>query len=79
VTRFEELINDINKKNKKTSNENNSQDELVKVSGLTGSGSGQPNMEFATEEQDPDLVDQLYLKPKHKPLMGEGAYWNDWE
>jgi len=55
-----------------------SQQEELQVSGLTA-GTGQPNMEFASDEQDMDLIDQLYSKPKHKPLMGEGAYWNDWE
>jgi hypothetical protein len=76
---------DITKKNKskidnKNENENENNDGDLEVPGLTDSSSkGQPNMEFASEEQDPDLVDQLYLKLKHKPLMGEGAYWNDWD
>jgi phenylacetate-coenzyme A ligase PaaK-like adenylate-forming protein len=51
----------------------------LEVSGLTPGSSGKPNMEFATDEQDMDLIEQLYTKSKHKPLMGEGAYWNDWE
>jgi len=36
-----------------------------------------PMASFGTDESDPDLVDQLYLSPKNRPLRGDGAtYWD---
>ena len=74
MTRFEELkgIIERNKPGKKSLP--NEQGLDIEVPGLTeGSGSGKPSINFATDEQDPDLVDQLYTKPKHKPNDGSEA------
>jgi hypothetical protein len=72
-------MNVVNKSKKiasKSAISEEEQEEELQVSGLTDSGSGKPNIEFATDEQDMPLTEQLY-RGKHRPLMGEGAHWND--
>jgi hypothetical protein len=76
MTKFEELMN-ITKKNKeKKIDDDKKETDGLEVSGLTDSGNGQPNIGFASDEQDMPLTDQIY-RGKHKPSMGEGAYWTN--
>jgi hypothetical protein len=81
MTRFEEIQALVEKnKSKKISKEkiSNSQADSLEVPGLTESSKGgNPHMEFATDEQDADLIDMLYTKPKYVPNRGESAsYWD---
>jgi hypothetical protein len=73
MTRFEELQDIINK-NKSKANKSNKEKELLEVSGLSESNSseGQPHIDFADNQTDMPLVDQLY-KPRHRPLDGSNA------
>jgi hypothetical protein len=81
LTRFEELQDIINK-NKSKTNKSQKVKELLEVSGLTesnseGQGQGQPHIEYADNESDGPLVDQLYRSSRHKPLDGSNAsYWD---
>jgi hypothetical protein len=79
MTRFEEiqaLVEKNKNKGKEKDKEINPSDSL-EVPGLTESSKGgNPRMEFATDEQDPDLLQQLQ-SPKHKPNDGSNAsYWD---
>jgi hypothetical protein len=51
-------------------NSDNENDEL-EVSGTETTK--KPLVTFGDEETDMDLINQLYFKPRHKPLMGEFA------
>jgi hypothetical protein len=79
MTRFEELTDIINKN--KSKSKTKKEKELLEVSGLTesnneGQGQGQPHIDFADNQTDMPLVDQLY-KPKNRPLDGSNAtYWD---
>jgi hypothetical protein len=36
-----------------------------------------PLASFGDSETDPDILDRLYMSPRHKPNMGEGSsYWD---
>ena len=76
MTRFEELQHIINR-NKSKSKTKKQEKNLLEVSGLSKSdGQGQPHIEYADEQTDMPLVDQLY-KPKNRPLDGSNAtYWD---
>ena len=80
LTRFEELQDIINK-NKSKTNKSQKVKELLEVSGLTesnseGQGQGQPHIEYADDQSDGPLTNELY-KPKHRPLDGTNAsYWD---
>ena len=78
MTRFEE-IQALVEKNKKKGKPpaKSTEDDPLEVPGLTESSKGgNHHMEFATDEQDPDLLQQLQ-SPKHKPSMGENtSYWD---
>ncbi len=76
MTRFEELQDIINR-NKSKSKTKKQEKNLLEVSGLSESdGQGQPHIEYADEQTDMPLVDQLY-KPKNRPLDGSNpTYWN---
>ena len=72
MTKFDELSNIVTKnKNKK---DNDEAEDLI-VSGLTGDN-GNPCIEFATEEQDMNLIDQLY---SGKRKISEGRGGTDWD
>ena len=74
MTRFEEIINNvIANKNKGKKDKKD-----VGVPGLTeDSDAGNPSFNFATDEQDLPLTEQLYRSGKHKPNDGSGAtYWD---
>lgn len=76
MTRFEELQDIINR-NKSKSKTKKQEKNLLEVSGLSESdGQGQPHIEYADEQTDMPLVDQLY-KPKNRPLDGSNpTYWD---
>jgi hypothetical protein len=81
MTRFEELQALVEKnknKNKKKGKASAFTEGDLEVPGLTESSKGgNPHMEFATDEQDADLIDMLYTKPKNVPNRGENAtYWD---
>jgi len=75
MTRFEELM-DIVSRNK-SRNKTKKEKELLEVSGLTESnsseGQGQPHIEYADDQSDGPIVDQLYRSSRHKPLDGSNA------
>ena len=78
LTRFEELQDIINK-NKSKANKSQKEKELLEVSGLSesGEGQGQPHIEYADDQSDSPIVDQLYRSSRHKPLDGSNAsYWD---
>ena len=78
LTRFEELQDIINK-NKSKANKSKKEKELLEVSGLSESnneGQGQPHIEYADDQSDGPLTNELY-NPKHRPLDGSNAsYWD---
>lgn len=78
MTKFEELEEIVTRnKNQNKKKQPDSDNELL-VPGLdsietgTGRGSGQPHIDFADEETDMSIIDQLY-RGKHKPNNGSGA------
>jgi hypothetical protein len=76
MTKFEELqaIIERNKKKGKPAKSTDTEDDPLEVPGITESSKGgNPHMEFATDEQDPDLLDQLHMKAKTKPNDGSNA------
>ena len=76
MTRFEELQDIINRNKSKSKVKKDK--ELLEVSGLSESNisEGQPHIDFADNQTDMPLVDQLY-KPRHRPLDGSNAsYWD---
>ena len=87
MTRFEEIQALVEKnKNKNKDRKKKSQEininpsDALEVPGLTESSKGgNPHMEFATDEQDADLIDILYTKPKNVPNRGENATYCDSE
>jgi hypothetical protein len=78
MNRFEELQDIINKNKSKTKSKK--EKELLEVSGLSESnseGQGQPRIEYADDQSDGPIVDQLYRSSRHKPLDGSNAtYWD---
>ena len=79
MTKLDDLRDYLRNKNKKPIAEKaiaeTTKDFSLEVSG--SDSSRDPMASFGTDESDPDLVDQLYLSPKNRPLQGEGAtYWD---
>ena len=54
--------------------ESSHSDEMPEISGIGGGGAG---LLAASEDEDMNLTDMLYKKPKHAPNRGEGA--STWE
>lgn len=80
MTKFEELVDIItgNKKGKNESSkeeEEQEQDQELEVAG--SEITKKPLISFGDDETDMDLIDQLYFKPKHKPL--EGQFADSWD
>jgi hypothetical protein len=72
MTKFEELQEIISgKKNKDRNSPDVDNKEELEVAGSESSKT--PLLSCGDDETDMDLIDQLYFKPKHKPLMGEFA------
>ncbi|MGC2441505.1 MAG: hypothetical protein WA390_08810 [Nitrososphaeraceae archaeon] len=76
MTKFEELTNIIshnkNKSAKKIFDDDKEDDDIeLEVSG--SESSSVPLVATADEETDPDIIDMLYTKPRHKPNDGFGA------
>jgi hypothetical protein len=78
MTRFEELTDIINKNKSKSKNKKGNKYHLLEVSGLSESdGQGQPHIEYADDQTDGPIVDQLYRSSRHIPLDGSNAiYWD---
>ena len=79
MTKFEELMDLIthnkNKSRKIIAEDKQDNDIELEVAG-TESTKG-PLVATASEEMEPDLIDQLYTKPRHVPLRGE--YASSWD
>lgn len=80
MTKLDDLRDYLRNKNK-PKGENSAQDKQqeqdfsIDVDGSEASRN--PLASFGDDETDPNLVDQLYLSPKNRPLRGEGAtYWD---
>jgi len=79
MTKLDDLRDYLRNKNKPKDdsvrkNLTEKEDFSLEVSG--SDSSRDPMASFGTDESDPDLVDQLYLSPKNRPLRGEGVYWD---
>jgi len=78
MTKFEGLTDIIARK--KNKNENKTEldnDDNLEVAGSESSKT--PLLSCGHDDMDMALVDQLYRKPKHKPLEGFGAESWDWD
>jgi hypothetical protein len=76
MTKFEELTDitshNKNKSAKKIFDDDKEDDDIeLEVSG--SESSSVPLVATADEETDPDIIDMLYTKPRHKPNDGFGA------
>jgi hypothetical protein len=75
MTKFEELTDLItpnkNRKVEKISTDDKEDSIELEVSGSESTNG--PLLASASDELDPDLIDMLYTKPRHKPLDGSGA------
>jgi hypothetical protein len=79
MTKFEELIDLISRNNNKSAkkiiaNDNDKQEDddiQLEVSGTDSTRA--PLVAAASEELDPDIINMLYTKPRHKPNDGFGA------
>jgi hypothetical protein len=80
MTHFEEIqaLVEKNKAKRKRSNEINLSEDSLGVPGITESGkSGNPHIEFATDESDMSIIEQLYRNPRNRPNDGSNAtYWD---
>jgi hypothetical protein len=72
MAKFEELMDTIasnkRKKNKNSETDHDDGDYELEVAGSEATIA--PLLLSADDDADMDLIDQLYFKPKHKPLMG---------
>lgn len=72
MTKFEELMDIITrKKNKVKGNvdQQDNDDDSMEVAG--SEGTKQPLISCGDDDIDGSIIDDLYRKPRHKPLMGE--------
>lgn len=77
MTKFEELTDIIshnkNKSAKKIFDDDKEDDDDIELE-VSGSESSSVSLvATADEETDPDIIDMLYTKPRHKPNDGFGA------
>lgn len=75
MTKFEELMDIITRnknRGKLSADVDNSKQEELEVAGSKSSKT--PLLACDDDEMDMDLIDQLYTKPKHRPLDGSGAF-----
>lgn len=79
MTRFEELTDIIShnkNKDKKIAKEifdDDKEDDDIELEVSGSESSSGPLVASASEDQDPDIIDMLYTKPRHKPNDGFGA------
>lgn len=75
MTKFDELMDTIasnkRKKNKNSEIDHHDADYELEVAGSEATRA--PLLSAAGDDADMDLIDQLYFKSKHKPLMGQFA------
>lgn len=77
MTKFEELMDVISRKKNKAKGkvELEHEDDSLEVTGSESSKT--PLLSCGDDDMDMDLIDQLYRKPKHKPL--EGQFAESWD
>jgi hypothetical protein len=76
MTKFEELQDIIARKRNQTYNSEVDNNDLeLEVAGSESSKT--PLLSCGDDDMDMDLIDQLYRKPKHKPL--EGQFAESWD
>jgi hypothetical protein len=74
MSKFEELSEAIARKNKNRNSELEAHKEEELELEVAGTElTNVPLLSCGDDENDMDHIDQLYFKPKHKPLMGEFA------
>lgn len=81
MTMFEELTDIIthnkNKDQQKSVNkmfaDDKQEDDDIELEVSGSESSSAPLVASASEDQDPDIIDMLYTKPRHKPNDGFGA------
>jgi hypothetical protein len=79
MTKFEELMDLIGRNKNKSAkkiiaNDNDKQEDNDIELQVSGSESTRaPLVASASEDLDPDIIDMLYTKPRHKPNDGFGA------
>ena len=72
MTKFEELMDIIaRKKNRNKGKVAQEDDDSLEVAG--SEGTKQPLISCGDEDIDGSIIDDLYRKPRHRPLMGEFA------
>jgi hypothetical protein len=80
VTKFDELMDIITRnKNKSTKkiNVDDKQDDDIQLEVSGSESTRAPLVASANEETDPDIINTLYTKARHKPNDGFGASaWN---
>ncbi len=83
MTKFEELTDIIShnkNKDKKLAKkifDDDKEDYDIELEVSGSESSRAPLVATASEEQDPDIIDMLYTKARHKPNDGSGAvYWD---
>jgi hypothetical protein len=76
MTKFEELQDIIARKRNQTYNSEVDNNDLeLEVAGSESSKT--PLLSCGDDDMDMDLIDQLFRKPKHKPL--EGQFAESWD
>jgi hypothetical protein len=79
MTKFEELTDIIthnknkDKKLAKKVFDDDKEDDDIELEVSGSESSSAPLVASAGEDQDPDIIDMLYTKPRHKPNDGFGA------
>lgn len=77
MTKFEELTDIIshnkNKSAKKIFDDDKEEEDDIELEVSGSESSSVPLVATADEETDPDIIDMLYTKPRHKPNDGFGA------
>jgi hypothetical protein len=79
MTKFEELTDIIthnknkDKKLAKKIFDDDKEDDDIELEVSGSESSSAPLVASASEDQDPDIIDMLYTKPRHVPNRGEGA------
>jgi hypothetical protein len=74
MTKFDELVEITSRKKNEDKNSEIDDDDADYELEVAGSEATKaPLLLTADDDADMDLIDHLYRKPKHKPLMGEFA------
>jgi hypothetical protein len=71
MTKFEELMDIISREKNKDQKNNSAEIDSLEVAGSESSKT--PLLSCGDDDIDGSIIDDLYRKPRHKPLMGEFA------